>query len=137
CLQVIPGKWRMLDHSRDGFFQGRITELLDTSRAVPIEGKGGTVIFFNGLTPHASSPNRSSRPRRTLILGYRSADAFPIHLGEMTSKGNQFVRLVRGQTTNMARFDMERVYIPNYPRETKSLYELQELSRQQELRQSV
>ena len=121
CLQVIPGQSRMLDHSRDGFFQGRVTESIDTSKAVSIEGKKGTVVFFNGLAPHASSPNRSSRPRRTLILGYRAADAFPIYLGEMSS--------------NVARFDMDRVFVPHYPRETKSLYELQELSHQQQAAQ--
>ena len=108
---------------------------IDTSKAVSIEGKKGTVVFFNGLAPHASSPNRSSRPRRTLILGYRAADAFPIYLGEMSSKGELFVRLVRGQRSNVARFDMDRVFVPHYPRETKSLYELQELSHQQQAAQ--
>jgi hypothetical protein len=137
CLQVIPGQTRMLDHSRDGFFQGRITEPLDTSAAVPIQGKKGTIVLFNGLAPHASSPNRSSRARRTLILGYRAADAFPVYRGEMTVSGEQFVRLVRGQITNVARFDMERVFVPHYPHETKSLYELQELSRQQQATRPV
>jgi phytanoyl-CoA hydroxylase len=137
CLQVIPGQTRMLNHSRDGFFQGRIAEPLDTSKAVPIEGKKGTIVLFNGLAPHASSPNRSARPRRTLILGYRAADAFPIYRGEITVSGEQFVRLVRGERTNVARFDMERLFVPHYPKETKSLYELQELSRQQHATQPV
>ncbi len=129
CLQVIPGKHRMLDHSHDGYFQGRVTESLDISKAIPIEGKRGTAVFFDGLAPHASSVNTSPRPRRTLILGYRAADAFPIHLGDMTVKGDQFVRLVHGKPSPTARFDMDRVFIPRYPTATKSLYELQELSR--------
>ena len=29
------------------------------------------------MTPDASVTNRSNRPRRTLILSYRAADAFP------------------------------------------------------------
>lgn len=131
CLQVIPGQHRMLDHSVNGFFQGRITEPLDTSKAVPIPGKRGTTIFFNGLVPHASSVNTSSRPRRTLILGYRAADALPIHLGPMTAKADQFVRVVRGKQATTARFDMDQVFIPRYPAETKSLYELQERSKAQ------
>jgi len=131
CLQAVPGDHRMLDHSLNGFFQGRITESFDTSRAVPIEGKRGTTIFFSGLVPHASSANASARPRRTLILGYRAADAFPIHLGGMTAKSDQFVRLVHGKSSPVARFDMDRVYIPRYPGEPKSLYELQEKSRNQ------
>jgi phytanoyl-CoA hydroxylase len=132
CLQAVPGQHRMLDHSLNGFFQGRITEPLDTSKAVPIEGKRGTTIFFNGLVPHASSVNTSSRPRRTLILGYRAADAFPIHLGPMTAKADQFVRVVHGKLSTTARFDMEWVFIPRYPAETKSLYDLQERSRAQD-----
>lgn len=129
CLQVIPGHHRMLDHSHDGYFQGRITERLDTSKAIPLEGKRGTAIFFNGLAPHASAVNTSSRPRRTLILGYRAADAFPIHIGAMSVKSDQFVRLVHGKLSPTARFDMENVFIPRYPAESRSLYELQEQSR--------
>ena len=82
CLQVIPGlhTGRLLDHTLDGFFQGRITETVDESKAIALEGKRGTAIFMNAMTPHASAPNTSSRPRRTLILSYRAADAFPIYL---------------------------------------------------------
>jgi phytanoyl-CoA hydroxylase len=133
CLQVIPGQQRMLDHSLKGVFQGRVTEPLDPSKAIAIEGGRGTAIFFNGLVPHASSTNQSPRPRRTLILGYRAADAFPIHLGAMTAKADQFVRLVRGQFSSVARFDMDWVFIPRYPADSKSLYDLQERARVQEI----
>ncbi len=129
CLQVIPGKFRMLDHARNGLFQGKITEALDTSKAIPIEAKRGTAIFFEGLVPHASAPNTSARPRTTLIIGYRAADAFPLHLGEMTTRGETYVRLARGQRSATARFEMDWVYVPRYPAITKSLYELQELAR--------
>jgi phytanoyl-CoA hydroxylase len=128
CLQVLPGFHRMLDHSSNGYFQGRITEPLDTSKVVSIEGRRGTAIFFNGLVPHASSNNTSPRPRRTLILGYRAADAFPIHLGAMSAKGDQFVRLVHGKLSAVARFDMDSVFIPRYATEARSLFELQEQS---------
>jgi phytanoyl-CoA hydroxylase len=131
CLHVVPGQHRMLDHSFNGYFQGRITEPFDSSAAVPIEGKRGTMIFFNGLVPHASSVNTSPRARRSLILGYRAADAFPIHLGGMTAKADQFVRIVHGKPSPTARFDMDWVFVPRYPAETKSLYELQEKSRNQ------
>lgn len=129
CLQVIPGYHRMLDHSHHGYFQGRITEPLDTSKAISLEGKRGTAVFFNGLAPHASAPNTSPRPRRTLILGYRAADAFPIHVGEMSVKSDQFVRLVHGQLSPIARFDMGEAFIPRYSTGARSLYELQERSR--------
>jgi phytanoyl-CoA hydroxylase len=131
CLQVVPGHHRMLDHSHDGYFQGRITEPLDTSKAISLEGKRGTAIFFDGLAPHASAVNTSPRPRRTLILGYRAADAFPIHVGEMSNKSDQFDRLVHGQFSRVARFDMDEVFIPRYSEGARSLYELQERSRKE------
>ena len=134
CLQVIPGSPPMYDHSRGGYFQGRITENLDLSKAVAIEAESGTGIFFHGLVLHASAPNLSSSPRRTLILSYRAADAFPIYLGEVIKESEAFVRLVRGKESDVARFDpdLRRVHIPRYPVGTKSLYELQERSRREE-----
>jgi phytanoyl-CoA hydroxylase len=137
CLQVIPGQHRMLNHSHDGYFQGRVTEPLDTSTAITLEGKRGTAALFNGLAPHASSLNTSPRPRRTLILGYRAADAFPVHLGEMTVKADQFVRMVHGKPSPVARFDMDSVFIPRYPAEARSLYELQERSRKENATASI
>lgn len=133
CLQVIPGAHagRLFDHTCDGIFQGRITEPVDESRAVPVEGKAGTAIFMHCMMPHASVTNTSNRPRRTLILSYRAADAFPIYVGEMTVKSEAHTRLVRGTRATAARFAMpDRFPIPRYPRTTASLYELQELSRQ-------
>jgi ectoine hydroxylase-related dioxygenase (phytanoyl-CoA dioxygenase family) len=131
CLQVIPGlqEGRLLDHGRDGFFQGRITETLNESQAVPLEGKAGTAIFMNAMTPHASAPNTSRRSRRTLILSYRAADAFPIYVEGMTPNLEANVRQVRGERSSAARFTMSSFPMPRYPKQTKSLYELQELSR--------
>ena len=130
CLQVIPGKFGMLNHSRDGHFQGKITEAFDTSQAALVEARRGTAIFFSALVPHASRVNTSSRPRRTLIMGFRAADAYPLYLGDRTGQGERFVRVVQGQPSGTARFDMDSVFIPRYPKEAKSLYEIQEYSRQ-------
>lgn len=131
CLQVIPRRHRgpLLDHTRDGYFQGRVTEPVDESQAVPLEGAAGTVIFMHCLTPHASVTNRSTRPRRTLILSYRATDAFPIYVGEMTIDAESHVRHVRGRQLQAARFGFQKFPIPRYERKTGSLYELQELSR--------
>jgi phytanoyl-CoA hydroxylase len=133
CLQVIPGehRGRLLDHTRDGIFQGRVTEPVDDSRAIPLEGKSGTALFMHAMMPHASVTNTSNRPRRTLILSYRAADAFPIYCGEMTANSETNARLVRGKIATEARFAMpDRFPIPRYPRTTASLYELQALSRE-------
>ena len=131
ALQLLPGRHDsvLLEHTRDGYFQGRVTEAVDEAEAVSVEGRAGTAIFMHGLTPHASAPNRSQRPRRTLILSYRAADAFPIYCGPMTHKAEAHVRLVRGEAAREARFDQDRFPIPRYQGEAASLYDLQERSR--------
>lgn len=135
CLQVIPRRHRgdLLSHSTDGFFQGRVTEAVDQSLAVPIAGAAGTVIFMHAMTPHASIANVSDQPRRTLILSYRAADAFPIYTGEMTYKTEANARLVRGQIPHAAHFDARSFPIPLYKDAISSLYDLQERSRQGEV----
>ena len=131
ALQLLPGRHDsvLLEHTRDGYFQGRVTEAVDEAEAVSVEGRAGTAIFMHGLTPHASAPNRSQRPRRTLILSYRAADALPIYCGPMTHKAEAHVRLVRGEAAREARFDQDRFPIPRYQGEVASLYDLQERSR--------
>jgi ectoine hydroxylase-related dioxygenase (phytanoyl-CoA dioxygenase family) len=131
CLQVIPKRHigPALDHTLNGIFQGRVTEVIDESQAVALECCAGTAIFMHGMTPHASAPNTSPYPRRTLILSYRAADAFPIYLGESTSEFESHVRLVRGERLRNARLTGGTFPIPKFPKKTKSLYELQDLSR--------
>ena len=132
ALQLIPGCHRdpLLSHKGDqDFFQGRLTERHDIDRSELATGSAGTAIFMHGMTPHASAPNVSSRPRRTLILSYRAADAVPLYCGSMTVKGERFVRLVRGELASEARFDGDSFPIPLYREDTASLYELQAQSR--------
>lgn len=132
CLQVIPRLHRdaPLDHTRDGLFQGRVTGKLDESAAVLLEAKAGSVIFMHSLTPHASVANTSSRPRKTLILSYRASDAYPVYNGEGTVAAEQHVRLVRGQKRPAARFGFNSFPMPRQTARTRSLYELQEMSRE-------
>ncbi|MCU1275513.1 MAG: Mitomycin antibiotic biosynthesis protein [Bryobacterales bacterium] len=133
CLQVIPGVHRngILNHSRDGFFRGQVTETVDASKAIALEGGAGTAIFLHGMTPHASAPNTSAHARRTLILGYRAADAYPIYAGETTVHAERHVRLVRGERSPRARFGMQDIPIPRYQDIPKSLYELQRRFREE------
>jgi len=129
CLQVVPGfqDSPLMNHSKDKLFRGKIIEPVDESRAVPIPGAAGTAIFMHGATPHASTTNRSTQPRRTLILSYHAADAFPIYFGEMTVSNEIHSRLVRGEVANAARFSGGTIPIPKYPATIASLYQLQEL----------
>jgi phytanoyl-CoA hydroxylase len=132
CLQVIAARHNatVLDHTRNGYFVGKIVERIDESEAIPLEGKAGTAIFMHCLTPHASITNTSDRPRRTLILSYRTADAFPLYVGEVTHEAEEYVRLVRGKAAHSARFTFQSFPIPRQKQKTASLYELQEISRE-------
>ena len=134
CLQVIPRKHTapLLDHSTQGFFRGKVTTKVDESQAVPLEGAAGTAIFMNAMTPHSSITNTSKQPRRTLILSYRAADAFPVYTGEMTHLTEQHSRLVRGGLAAKARFSMNEFPVPLYESRIASLYDLQERSRQED-----
>jgi hypothetical protein len=102
---------------------------VDAAKAVFLEAKAGSVILMHCLTPHSSAPNLSPNPRTTLIMAYRAADAYPIHLNVRTEEQEAHVRLVRGQESAEVRFGMTSFPIPRFPRDTKSLYELQEMSR--------
>jgi phytanoyl-CoA hydroxylase len=131
CLKVVPRKHKkpLMDHTTGGFFQGKITEPVDESEGVFVEGKAGAAIFMHGMTPHYSAPNTSQEPRRTLILSYRAADAFPIYVGGQTDEFESHVRHVRGEPKTVARLASGHFPIPRFPGKIKSLYELQELSR--------
>lgn len=131
CLKVIPRRHTevLMSHSTEGFFRGKVTEEVDDAEAVLLEGTGGTAIFMSAMTPHASAINSSDRPRKTLILSYRAADAFPIHCGVMSDKVEAHSRLVRGERASQARFTMTDFPIPRYEDEVASLYDLQERSR--------
>src|SRR5579863_1072369 len=133
CLKVIPGVHRngILNHTHEGFFRGQITEPVDASAAVALEGAAGTAIFLHGMTPHASAPNASLRSRRTLILSYRAADAYPVYVGETTPHAESHVRLVRGAQSPRARFGTQDMPIPRYHDIPKSLYDLQQRFREE------
>lgn len=136
CLKVIPGlqEGPLMDHTHEGFFQGKITESVDESKAVPVAGKAGTAIFMHCMTPHTSAPNQSSRARRTLILSYRAADAHPLYMRDTTVGIEANARLVRGKEAARARFTMTEFPIPRYRWKFASLYELQELSREAQVK---
>lgn len=131
CLRVLPGRHEadLMDHTASGAFQGCITEPIDEREAVSLSGKAGTAIFLHAMTPHASMQNRSGRQRRTLIISYRAADAFPIHIENRTAATEAFTRLVRGTRPHQARFTFARFPIPVYGAKEASLYQLQEQSR--------
>lgn len=127
CLQVLPRHHsHYFDHAGpDGRFAGMITEDLSSfGNPKSLPAPAGSVILMHCITPHSSLPNRSTRPRRTLIYEYRANDAFPIYYGEMTNLAEAKFRLIRGKQARFARFGGPRPPIPNVAKYS-SLYELQ------------
>jgi hypothetical protein len=131
CLKLIPGKHNqdLMDHTSEGFFQGRVTSPVDENAAEAIEGSAGTAIFMHAMTPHSSVPNKTNKPRRTLIISYRSADSYPIFTGPETADIESLVELVRGKRKLNARITFSSFPIPVHEKKAASLYELQEQSR--------
>ena len=133
CLQVLPRRHtHYFNHSGpDGRFAGMITEdLSEFGTPRSLAAPAGSVIFMHCITPHASLPNRSTRPRRTLIYEYRANDAFPIYYGEMTNIAEAKFRPIRGVPARFARFGGPRPPIPNVGKYA-SLYELQSEAKKQ------
>jgi phytanoyl-CoA hydroxylase len=133
CLQVIPRQHHryLPSQTPDGVFAGMITEDVHSyGPPVPLEGPAGSVIFMHCLTPHSSLPNHSARPRRTLIFEYRPSDAYPIYYGPRVAHEEKFTRQLRGQPSPYARFGGPPPLIPAMPANFKSLYQLQEDTRQ-------
>ena len=127
CVQVLPRQHhRYLDHTAPGAsFAGRILDPSVTDlEPRPLPAPAGRAIFLHGLTPHASLPNESSRPRRTLIFAYRAGDAYPLYYGAVTVEDEAVSRPIRGQRAQYARFGGPLPIVPRID-ETSSLYEIQ------------
>ena len=74
CMHVIPGA-----HSAEGFKHHHGTDceidpsLLDVSKAVAVPVPAGGAMFFYGMLPHETPPNRSPHRRRALQFHFRGA----------------------------------------------------------------
>ena len=72
CMHVIPGGHRTGARQHIHDMDCRIEpDLLDVERAVPVPLPAGGAMFFYGMLPHQTPPNRSDRRRRALQFHYR------------------------------------------------------------------
>jgi phytanoyl-CoA hydroxylase len=74
CMHVIPGAHRegAVRHHH-GFDCEIDPTLLPVERAVPVPVPAGEAMFFYGMLPHETPPNRSPERRRALQFHYRGA----------------------------------------------------------------
>lgn len=137
CLQVIPRMHdRYLDHTdAEGYFTGTLSQPIEAD-PVPLEGRAGSVILMHPLTPHASLPNTSPHPRRTLIFEYRASDSFPIYFGELTHRNEQTAVHLRGDQPRVARIAGPAPVLPLLRDAITSIYDLQAKSKQRGAQQA-
>jgi phytanoyl-CoA hydroxylase len=129
CLLMLPGshRWPILDHHQDGVFVGAIDverEGVDTSGAVPVTVPAGGITLHHTRMLHASAPNRSSQPRRLLLLQLAAVDAWPVAGVADLAQFDSWV--LRGQPTSCYRVkEMDiRIPLPKHERQG-SIYEIQ------------
>lgn len=127
ALLVIPGshKGEIYDHHFDGHFCGAITDpTFDDKGAAPVTLKAGGISMHHVRAVHGSTPNRSSNPRRLLLLQYCAIDAWPIVQFKDWDSYNGTI--VRGEPTKHPRVEAVPVRVP-FPAALKggSIYENQ------------
>ena len=134
CLQVLPRHHtHFFNHAGpDGLFAGMITEPIDDGRfgkPVSLAAPAGSAIFMHCLTPHSSLPNKSERPRRTLIYEYRASDSFAIYYQHMNLGLQPKNRQLRGKPARYARCAGPPPLMTPRAEQSTSLYELQAKAR--------
>jgi len=78
CLWVVPGSHRqgLQEHRKREDGQCRLAlrpEKVDTSKAIPVRVKAGTVVLFSALLWHHSKGNATDHARRAFIISYQEA----------------------------------------------------------------
>jgi phytanoyl-CoA hydroxylase len=74
CMRVLPGShtWGVIEHKHLQDYQVDETDL-DTSNEVAVPLQAGGCLFFHSLLLHATAPNQSPHPRRSMIISAMSA----------------------------------------------------------------
>ena len=130
-LKVIPKshKNKLYNHHYKGNFVGKITEKLNTQKAVSMIGSAGTVTFHHVRTLHASGLNLTNNSRPLILFGYSAVDAWPLTYDgsneDPNSNLNNYNKLIlKGKKTLMPRIEKVPIRIP-LPRNSDSIYTLQ------------
>ena len=128
ALMVVPGshKGPAYDHHENGVFVGAVNiSDVDLDSAASIILEEGDISLHHVRALHGSEPNRSSKSRRLLLMGYSAADAFPISgYGDWNLWQSNMLRGIGG---NIPRFNNSPVRIAEPPPEGKNtIFQIQE-----------
>jgi phytanoyl-CoA hydroxylase len=73
CLRVYPGTHKLgRVEGTSGQSESDMLEKYPLSGATPLEAEPGDVVFFHYFTIHGSMPNRSPKPRKTVLIQLHS-----------------------------------------------------------------
>ena len=100
CLRVWPGSHKLgpVDPQESMGASATFAARFPFEESVPVEVKPGDVAFFSYLTVHGSLPNRSDRPRKSVLVQLRSGN------DPMADSGHPDSNLVlRGWNHHMSR----------------------------------
>jgi ectoine hydroxylase-related dioxygenase (phytanoyl-CoA dioxygenase family) len=126
-MLAVSGSHRgpVYDHHQNGYFVGAITDReVNPDQVVQLAVPAGGISLHHVRTVHGSVPNRSSRPRRLLLLELCAIDAWPL----MNMPGLEAfdARILRGSPTVTPRMKAAPVRIPLPTHERRgSIYEVQ------------
>ena len=83
CMHVLPGWHRRggLKHYHAGDCQ-ILPDRVAPGEPLPIELKAGGAMFFSGMLPHQTPPNRSPHARRALQFHYRGVSSHVVDQAE-------------------------------------------------------
>lgn len=128
-LLMIPGshKGPAYDHNAQGVYTGGMDPEacgIDFSKAVALTGRAGMVTLHHVRAVHGSALNRSTTPRRLLLIQYAAVDAWPILGIKDWDTFNDGI--LRGHSTTEPRIEAVPIRVP-YPKSqfAGSVYEEQ------------
>ena len=70
CLRVVPGSHKLgkVKDSHGHVSKSKIHKDNSLETAIPLVAKSGDVVFFHCCTLHGSMTNKSSKPRKTILV---------------------------------------------------------------------
>lgn len=132
AMYVIPGSHQGTTfdhHGPDGRFCGAMdpdTCGVDFSKAVPCEGRAGSVSFHHVRLVHGSAQNTSKRSRGLLLYELAAADAYPLLTQSREDWATLNARLLYGEDTIVPRVVPTPIRMPYPPAKNQgSIYENQ------------
>ena len=68
CLRVWPGTHRLGPLAASAGWDRDFKARFPLEDLIPLDAEAGDMVFFSYLTVHGSRPNRSPRPRKSVLL---------------------------------------------------------------------